>query len=224
MLHITEEQVVLTNLAISNLKTFAAMNKLKKASLNVVATQLADSAIKDLKEMFLAMDENGDGTLTVGELKDGLERAGVAVPTDLQELMESIDTDGSGVIDYSEFLAATLDKRKYYQDDVCWAAFKVFDVDGSGEIDKEELHQLLNSGEIPDGLGVQVNEAEVNAIFAECDLNGDGKIDFDEFMAMMRKMPSNAKSTVSSPSGKSNNGDRSAKPSFSRSASQASRA
>ena len=29
---------------------------------------------------------------------------------------DKIDTDGSGVIDYSEFMAATMDKKKFIQD------------------------------------------------------------------------------------------------------------
>ncbi|CAK9082900.1 Calcium-dependent protein kinase 12 (OsCDPK12) (OsCPK12) [Durusdinium trenchii] len=119
------------------------MNKLKKAALNVIATQLTDDAIKDLKELFMAMDDNNDGTLSVAELKEGLTKAGVAVPADLAAMMERIDTDGSGVIDYSEFMAATLDKRQWVAEDACWRAFKTFDQDGSGHIDKEELMKLL---------------------------------------------------------------------------------
>jgi len=176
-------------LAVNNLRGFAGMNKLKKASLNVIATQLTDTAIKELKNMFLSMDENGDGTLSIGELKDGLKKAGVSMPPDLEKMMESIDTDGSGVIDYSEFVAATMDKRKYYQDDVCWSAFKVFDQDGSGSIDRDELVLVLSSEEITDLIQMKMNEQEIDAIIKEVDLNGDGKIDFDEFMAMMRMLP-----------------------------------
>jgi len=176
-------------LAISSLKNFAGMNKLKKAALNVIATQLTDHAIADLKKLFTAMDENGDGTLSVEELQDGLKRAGVDIPPDLQMTMESIDTDGSGVIDYSEFIAATLDKRKYYQDDVCWSAFKVFDQDGSGAIDRAELVKVLMSEQVTDLTKVKMVEEEINLLVTEIDLNGDGKIDFDEFMAMMRMVP-----------------------------------
>jgi len=185
----------LTGGTVQNLKWFASMNKLKKASLNVIATQLSDHAIKELKEVFIAMDEDNDGTLTVGELKEGLKRAGVAIPADLAMLMDNIDTDGSGVLDYSEFMAATLDKRKYIQEDLCWRAFKTFDNDGSGHIDKEELLKLLGIDNISDMMEVRVTEAEVDAIMKEVDLNGDGKIDFDEFLQMMRKMPRGERNT-----------------------------
>jgi len=189
-MQLTEEhQANITNNVVCNLKGFSVMNKLKKASLNVIATQLSDNAIKELKELFMAMDENNDGTLSVLELKEGLKKAGVAVPQDLQQMMDNIDTDGSGVIDYSEFMAATMDKRKYIQEDVCWRAFKTFDVDGSGTIDKQEIMKLLGVDTVSDNMQVMVTEKEVDGIIKEVDLNGDGKIDFEEFLTMMRKMP-----------------------------------
>lgn len=174
---------------VRNLKYFASMNKLKKASLNVIATQLTDTAIKELRELFISMDDNNDGTLSVVELKDSLSKAGVAIPNDLVALMDDIDTDGSGVLDYSEFMAAALDKQKYVQEDMCWRAFKTFDKDGSGSIDKEELSKLLGLHDLTDQLQVSITENEVDTIMKEVDLNNDGKIDFEEFVFMMRNMP-----------------------------------
>merc|ERR1712241_1599309 len=120
----SEEQIQASASVVVNLKQFTAMNKLKKASLNVISTMLDGNGMKKLKNLFMSMDENNDGTLSVGELKEGLQRAGVAIPQDLEQMMDNIDTDGSGVIDYTEFLAATLDKRKYTQEDLCFKAFK----------------------------------------------------------------------------------------------------
>jgi len=197
----SDDQASITNGIVSNLKCFSVMNKLKKASLNVISTQLSDNAIRELKEMFMAMDENNDGTLSVSEVMEGLEKAGVAIPPDMQQMMENIDTDGSGVIDYSEFMAATMDKRRYIREDVCWQAFKTFDVDGSGTIDKEELMKLLGVDTITDMIDAKVTEKEVDAIMKEVDLNGDGKIDFKEFLTMMRRMPRERRaSKMSSPS------------------------
>lgn len=193
MLQGDSEAAQATEDVVNNLKSFSVMNKLKKAAMNVIAVQLTDIAVQELKELFMAMDDNNDGTLSVLELREGLERAGVTVPADLMQMMERIDTDGSGVIDYSEFMAATMDKRKFVAEDVCWKAFKTFDQDGSGHIDKEELMKLLGINAVSDVMQVQYTEEEVDAIMKEVDLNGDGKIDFDEFLTMMRKMPTEKK-------------------------------
>merc|ERR1711870_121111 len=85
--------------------------------------------------------------VTVKELNDGLtEVGGKSLPVDLQQLLEEVDSNGSGVIDYTEFLAATLDRQMYIQEDVCWAAFRVFDRNGDGKISKEEMAAVLGDG------------------------------------------------------------------------------
>jgi calcium-dependent protein kinase len=166
-----------------NLKSFRSQNKLKKAALHVIASQLGESQIKALRETFMALDENSDGLLTVNEMKEGLNRCGLKeIPADLQQIMKDVDSDGSGVIDYTEFLAATLDKKVYMAEDVCWQAFRIFDRNGDGKIDKKEIAKVLNSDS-------DVQEAaakDLAEIMAELDKNGDGEIDFQEFMAMMR--------------------------------------
>merc|ERR1719446_1983742 len=128
------------------------------------------------------LDKNGDGLLTPVEMKEGLKVAGLKeIPPDLQAILEGVDADGSGVIDYTEFLAATLDKQQYMKEDVCWAAFSVFDRNGDGNISKDELKQVLNSEDVEGALGTKA----IAELMLEIDSNGDGMIDFKEFMGMM---------------------------------------
>merc|ERR1719399_792968 len=113
--------VSLQSSLVDNLKGFRSQNRLKKAALHVIASQLGESQIKALRDTFTTLDHNGDGLLTAAEMKEGLQKAGLKeIPEDLQQIMEDIDSDGSGVIDYTEFLAATLDKKVYMAEDVCW--------------------------------------------------------------------------------------------------------
>ncbi|KEP65149.1 UNVERIFIED_CONTAM: calcium-dependent protein kinase CDPK2B [Hammondia hammondi] len=198
---------------LDNFRAFRAVSKLKKAALTVIAQQMNEGQIKALKNIFLALDEDGDGTLTVNEIRVGLSKSGLKeMPSDLDALMNEVDSDGSGVIDYTEFIAASLDKRQYIQEDVCWAAFRVFDIDNNGRISADELAQLLLSADVQnmfpqrEGLGQQgaegkltaeekkgareqykLNVLEMKGLIKEVDRNGDGEIDFDEFMEMMRK-------------------------------------
>lgn len=72
-------------------------------------------------------------------------------PTELtrpKEMLKGIDMDGSGEIDYTEFIAACLDKRVKQQEDMCWTAFRVFDTDGSGRISKQELHAMVSGADL----------------------------------------------------------------------------
>merc|ERR1719428_286539 len=132
--------------------------------------------------MFYALDKDGDGTITVEEMQEGISKMGIDMPADLKAIMKEVDSDGSGVIDYTEFLAATLDKKQYIQEDVCWSAFRLFDKNGDGKISKQELDQVLNQGDIEAAMGAKA----VAELMAQVDTNGDGEIDFQEFMAMMK--------------------------------------
>merc|ERR1740139_1685687 len=117
-------------------------------------------------------------------MKEGLTKAGFKeIPPDLQAIMTDIDSDGSGVIDYTEFLAATVDKKHYMQESAVWDAFKFFDKDGNGKISRQELDQVLGDPTVKDTLG----DDTIAKLLTDVDTDGDGEIDFQEFMAMMKK-------------------------------------
>mmetsp|Transcript_49020 Transcript_49020/g.116631 ORF Transcript_49020/g.116631 Transcript_49020/m.116631 type:complete len:509 (+) Transcript_49020:143-1669(+) len=167
---------------VDNLRGFRSMNKLKKAALHIIANNLNEDQIKKLREVFMALDGNSDGLLTVNEMKEGMKKAGLKdIPPDMQQIMEDVDSDGSGVIDYTEFLAATLDQKAYIQEDICWVAFRVFDRNGDGKISKQEIANVLSDGDVQNAAAKDMAE-----IMKEIDVNGDGEIDFQEFMQMMR--------------------------------------
>lgn len=171
---------------VENLRSFRSHNRLKKAALHLIAHQMNEKSIKKLRQSFLALDEDHDGLLTASEMKKGLQKSLSETPSDLQEILEQIDTSGDGVIDYTEFIAATLEKKTYVQEDICWSAFRFFDRDGNGKISRSEIAQVLNDGEVS-----QFMDANVIAEFMkEFDTNGDGEIDFAEFMDMMRSTAS----------------------------------
>lgn len=65
---------------------------------------------------------------------------------------------------------------------MCWAAFRLFDLDGNGKISQDELQKVLSNDDVKTALG----QDTVRRMISEVDLDGDGEIDFDEFMAMMR--------------------------------------
>merc|ERR1711933_415629 len=80
---------------VDNLRGFRSQNKLKKAALHIIANQLNEDQIKALRDTFMHLDGNGDGKLTINEMKEGIQKAGLKdIPQDLQQIMKDVDSDG----------------------------------------------------------------------------------------------------------------------------------
>ena len=99
-------------------------------------------------------------------------------------LVSTLDTSIITQTLFAEFLAATIDAQTFMREDYLRTAFQMFDSDKSGKIDANELKQLLEGEEFKD---VYTKEQLEQAI-AEVDDNGDGEIDFEEFMTMMKQI------------------------------------
>jgi len=79
------------------------------------------------------LDKNGDGVLTIDEIKEGLSGVNDKSFDEVRKVISSIDTDGSGKIDYTEFLAATMEKSLYMKQEKLQHAFKMLDLNNDGK-------------------------------------------------------------------------------------------
>ncbi|CAE8684281.1 unnamed protein product [Polarella glacialis] len=142
---------------ITQMRTFVAHNRLKKVALQIIARQVSDDTIEQLRGIFLTVDTDNSGTLTVQEMDDALVKLEVSesVRAEMRRVMNNIDVDGHSTINYTEFIAATISKQLYLKEEVCRAAFVVFDVDGDGFISKTDLVALLGSDEDEGFSGLQ---------------------------------------------------------------------
>ena len=160
-------------------KTYSGANKLSRAVLTYIASRLTDDEVKKLKDAFQKIDVNGDGMLTLDELKNAISQNPEVHVMNIEQIFKTIDTDNSGVINYTEFLAASIDKRIYLQEDKLRDAFKLFDEDKSGKISKSEISKVLK---------FKKSGTEMTKLFEKYDLNGDGEIDFEELLNMMKDL------------------------------------
>lgn len=165
---------------IENLKAFTATSKLKQAICMFIAAQLIQKEEQDtLTQAFKALDRNHDGRLSRAEIIQGL-----AVTMSEQEaskrvdmILRNVDSDISGYIEYTEFLAAGIRLESDKNRKSLELAFKAFDLDNSGSISLDELKQVL---------GEDLCEEHVwKEIMEEADLDGDGEINLKEFEALV---------------------------------------
>ncbi|KAJ1274051.1 hypothetical protein BS78_05G033400 [Paspalum vaginatum] len=171
----------LDNVVLNRLKQFRAMNQFKKAALRIIAGCLSEEEITGLKEMFKNIDKDNSGTITLEELKHGLAKHGTKLSDgEIQQLMEAADADGNGLIDYDEFVTATVHMNKLDREEHLYTAFQYFDKDNSGYITREELEQALKEQGLYDA-------EKIKEVISDADSDNDGRIDYSEFVAMMRK-------------------------------------
>ncbi|CAL9137328.1 unnamed protein product [Musa acuminata var. zebrina] len=165
----------------AKLQQFTVMNKFKKKALKVVAEYLSVEEVAGIKDMFEKMDINKNGKITLEELKYGLLKLGHQIPdADVHILMEAADVDGSGTLDYGEFVAVSVHLRRMGNDEHLHKAFSYFDQNNSGYIEIEELGNSLADDLGPD------HEEVINAIICDVDTDKDGRISYEEFTAMMK--------------------------------------
>ncbi|XP_062203453.1 uncharacterized protein LOC133905707 [Phragmites australis] len=146
---------------------------------------LSQEQIAEFREAFSFFDKNGDGCITVEELATVMGSLQGQRPSaeELREMIRDADADGNGTIEFAEFLG--LMARKTAKDGAADAdeelreAFKVFDKDQNGYISATELrHVMINLGE-------KLTDEEVEQMIREADLDGDGQVNYDEFVRMM---------------------------------------
>jgi len=146
-----------------------------------MADLLNDIQTAEFREAFNEFDKDGSGSISTKELV-GVMRSIGQNPTEdeILELILEADTDGNGTIDFEEFLEMM--KKKSSETDQLEDlrhAFRIFDRDGDGYISLQELKRVTTT------LGQALTDEEVDMFMMEADTNGDGKLDYDEFVKMM---------------------------------------
>lgn len=173
------ENPKVNQLALTNLLNFRTGSKLQQATLLYIASCMVSGAeIEELKKAFIFLDIDGDGHLSESELRLGFSNISLSASVKIENILERCDLDLNGMIDYNEFITATLDWQKHLSNDMLQGAFKAYDSDNSGTITILEVKEFL-------GLSGPNIENEWKEVFNQADVNGDGVIDLDEFKKMM---------------------------------------
>ena len=170
---------LLTNINIQCFKIYKNIHKIKRAIYTFIALRLNDEDTKNLKKLFKLFDIDHDGRITLNEMKNAFIKLNVKdYENEIENIFNSIDTDKNGIIDYTEFLSASINgnneiiSKKTLKD-----TFKLLDRDNSGKISKNNIMNVLKLENL--------NEKIVDNYIKKYDINKDGEIDYNEFLDMM---------------------------------------
>jgi len=157
----------------SSLRKFAKAMAFRRAVLSMMAWSLNAEDRAQLRNEFLAFDTENTGTITHIQMKEILEKYYHIDTLEAEAMFNSMDTDHDDVIAYSEFLAAAMQGRIKVHEDVLRRTFRKFDVDNCGRITAEDLTGIL---------GEHFEGTDARELIREADTNGDGMIEYDEFL------------------------------------------
>jgi calmodulin len=160
---------------------------------------LSAEQLATLQEVFLRVDKDGDGNISVNELSEALEEMGQRVSREEVALMIR-DADDNGVFDHQDLAALyaqRVNNAEETESDLI-ETFKFYDLNNTGYITTTNLMYAMEK------LGCKMTPSEADEMIREADLDGDGRLDYRDFRRIMLQ-PSDVverqrKSTLKAPS------------------------
>ncbi|KAF1748276.1 hypothetical protein GCK72_024743 [Caenorhabditis remanei] len=165
----------------SSSKNSHARNNNKEKETTQITASNCKNKIEEYKRAFNFFDANNDGRITIDELEKAMQKCGQR-PTklELRLIMYHGDNDQNGVITFDEFahlMNGTASMNQYTYDQLR-EQFDMFDKDKDGFIEKMEMLSIVRELSLQASFPRQV----VEQLFNEADIDGDGKISFEEFV------------------------------------------
>ncbi|KAL5181285.1 Calcium-dependent protein kinase 28 [Glycine soja] len=180
---------------LNNMRQFVKYSRLKQFALRALASTLNEGELSDLKDQFDAIDVDKNGSISLEEMRQALakDQPWKLKESRVLEILQAIDSNTDGLVDFTEFVAATLHVHQLEEHDSDkWqqrsqAAFEKFDLDKDGYITPDELRMHT-------GL-----RGSIDPLLEEADIDKDGKISLPEFRRLLRTASMGSR-TVMSPS------------------------
>ncbi len=124
----------------------------------------------ELLKAFKKLDLNQDGQLSPEELIIGYTSmmGEEEAKKEVDRIFKTIDVNSTGAMDFTEFLLATMNRKKVLSEERLEQVFKIFDSDNSGSISKQEIKNLFSMKD--------QSEDFVKELISEVDLDGDGEV------------------------------------------------
>lgn len=178
-----KEENILNKNVLNNIRTFNTKNKMQQSIYFFLVNHMASKEERrELINTFKALDTNNDGELSKDELLEGFRKINTNLTAaDIDALMGRIDNNKSNAIDYTEFVAAAIDRKNLLSEEKMQTCFNMFDRDRSGKISVKEFKNLLQDNDV-------VDDKVWTDLIKQADQNGDGEIEYTEFRDLLLKM------------------------------------
>lgn len=173
----------LTRDVLMNLRSFKSESTMVKEVIRLLVMIHDDMPeVKNLTEAFFYLDALNLGVINFEELKKAYDEAGVTIEdTEIHTIIQCLEIRMTKVLTFTEFVSACIDRSFYCNENYLSKAFNRFDVGHDGFITYSDLSECFSR------FGIDLPRSEIMKIIAEADSNKDGRISFEEFIAIMNK-------------------------------------
>jgi Ca2+-binding EF-hand superfamily protein len=145
-----------------------------------VSEALPLEAVLELKQAFDTFDTAKSGTINPHDLKQAMEKQGFSArsPT-LFAMISSLPDEDIASVDFESFIKMLTDERPDSSLAEFRRMFNIFDVERKGYIELEQVRKIARE------VGETLNEKQLIELFVKSDLDGDGKVSFQDFYNVM---------------------------------------
>ncbi len=145
--------------------------------------ELTEEQRLEIKEAFDLFDTDGSETIDQKELKVAMRALGFEPKRDeIKKMIADVGKTGMGTIDFNDFLYLMSSKmgERDSKEEIL-KAFRLFDDADTGKITLENLRRVAKE------IGETMTDEELQEMIDEADRDGDGAINPDEFLRIMKK-------------------------------------
>ena len=142
---------------------------------------LTDQQIIEFREAFQAFDKDGNGSISTKELGTVMRSLGQNLSeAEIKQMIEIVDEDKSGTIDFKEFLNLMARNMKIVnKEEELLDALNTLDQDGSGKISKYKLRNIILKTD------KKMTGGEIEEIIKTFDMDEEGNIDVQDFIQIL---------------------------------------
>ncbi|CAD8178240.1 unnamed protein product [Paramecium pentaurelia] len=174
------EQQIIKKILI-NMINFKKLQKIQETCFKDIFNELAiEEEKQELLMVFQQLDTNNDGKLSRQELLMGYQKimnVDQAVEV-VDNILSQINKNNTGMINYTDFLIASIDKQVLLSQQRLQSTFKIFDIDKSGSICLDEFQSIF----------IGITDEMLKQIIKEVGQNQDGRISLKEFFKIMERI------------------------------------
>lgn len=159
------------NVRTGEFANYLAVKKLKKAALGYIASNLTQTEVATLRELFQSMDKNSVGFISLTEIDEAIAKGRFSerVLHDLRQIRGDLAISGDQQIDWRDFAASTMDRSVALRDDNMRMAFEHFRHSNAEFVTIEDLADIFGG------------KAHAQEVMDVLDADGDGKVSYEDF-------------------------------------------